>query len=413
MKYKNTIYYSILIFITLIGWWGVPSLTKKMTYTPDDYPFVYYSSILRELCFIDFTNKEKPMSDMSGNVYSVKQFDSLMPLFNFRQLMIDGKLPDSIDGHVIDPPVVRAKTVVYRHSPEQVSTPELGLYVMYESMPKRVELEMPNDVFRMKDHIEFIDIRENGIDAGKSNLFRQALEKQGYVFPSQWIAGNLNPRKAYDEGFFCLDANGALFHVKMVNGRPFVRNTGIGENIDIVHFSMTEVGDKRFYGFLFSRNGDVYIIESDEGKYKPVRLDIGTIDISRDELLIMGNLLYWTVSITTPSGKNCFALHTESLKQIQYTHLDRQPGKWDAFSKWLFPVYLTFESRNSDFITPRLHFTGMNGMVFNLLLASITGAFVITAKRQRGFGIIYILATGIAGLIALLALKGREQQTKE
>jgi hypothetical protein len=39
----------------------------------------------------------------------------------------------------------------------------------------------------------------------------------------------------------------------MVNGRPFIRITEAGKTIDIASFSILEVADKRFYGFLFSK----------------------------------------------------------------------------------------------------------------------------------------------------------------
>ncbi len=54
MKHKSILYFLILLFITLIGLWGVPALVKKATVSKDAYPFAYYSSILKELCFIDY-----------------------------------------------------------------------------------------------------------------------------------------------------------------------------------------------------------------------------------------------------------------------------------------------------------------------------------------------------------------------
>lgn len=274
MRYKAYIYILILILATFAGFWGIPKLAKTATYSPGKYPFVYYSSVLKELCLIDFRNSESPMRDLSGNIYSQQQSDSLLPLFNSRQLASEGKLPKEIEGREISLPLLRSKNVVYRYNPAKVYTPQPSMYIMYESMPKRVTRETPEDVFILTDRIKFVDAASNSINQEKTKRFQDELLKRGYVFPSQWLSGNMNPMKAYDEGFFSLDADNKLYHIKMVNGRPFVRDTHVGDSIDIAYFSMVETGDKRFYGFLYDSEGNVYIIEESGGKYAPLKLGI-------------------------------------------------------------------------------------------------------------------------------------------
>ncbi|MDR1525892.1 MAG: DUF4857 domain-containing protein, partial [Tannerella sp.] len=61
---KKYTYYIILIFITLTGLWVIPSFVKKATDSPDNYPFVYYSSIMKELGIIDYRDKKMPLSDL-------------------------------------------------------------------------------------------------------------------------------------------------------------------------------------------------------------------------------------------------------------------------------------------------------------------------------------------------------------
>lgn len=406
MKSKSIIYLLILIFATTIGFWCVPSLVKKATDTRNDYPFIYYSSLLKDLCFIDFVNDEFPMYDRKGNTYTQAQFDSLLPLLNFRQLIIDGTLPDSIDGRKVDGPQIRMKNVIYRYAPDVIHTPETGLYIMYEAMPKRVNEEMPQDVFRFTDRIEFIDIKSNTTDTKKSERFQKAIEKVGYTFPSQWISGNMNPMKSYDEGYFSLDSKGELFHIKMVNGRPFVRNTHLGEQIDIDHFVMTEVADMRFYGFLFDKDGLVYILEENAGKYKSLKLDMDAIDTKNDEMLIMGNLLYWTVTITRPDRLSCYALNTETLGQVTKHEIMGTPNRWNLAAKWLFPLYINFEHANTKYIYPQVSFTGYSFLVIHFILAILVFFFIPNTKKKKLLHAIYVLFTGIAGLLALFLLPG-------
>ncbi len=397
-------YFTILFFITLIALWSIPSFVRMAVYSPDKYPFVYYSALMHDWGIVDYKNKEMPLSDLRGNKYTSAQFDSLMPFLNYRQLISDGRLPDSICGTAITPPLLRSNSVVFRYSPKERRTPDKGLYVLFESMPKRVGLKMPEDVFRMKDKIEFIDVQTNTVNKEKSVIFAQALEKAGYAFPSQWTVGNPNPRKAYDEGYFSLDAEGRLYHIKMVNNRPFVRNSHLDKEIDIAWFSMYEAFNKRFYGFLFDKQGCVYIIESREGKYVPIQLDIDAINIDCDHVMVMGNMLYWTVSVTTSQGRKYYGLETSTLKKVAVHTIDRRPGKWDYVSKWLFPYYLVFQSPDSDYVYPRIHVTGWYGLGINVLLALFVGIVLSGKRNGKIFNIVFVALTGIAGFTALLLM---------
>ena len=344
------------------------------------------------------------MEDLKGNKYNTAQFDSLMPMLNYRQLMTDGKLPDSINGQKITPQLLRSKSVVYKYKPSDINTPVNGLYILLETMPKRVGLEIPNDVFRLKNNIEFIDAQTNTLEVEKSRLFQQSLDKEGFQYPAQWLIGNPNPRKPYDEGYFVLDANNQLFHMKMVNNRPYIKNTKIGEKIQASYFSMLEVADKRFYGFLFSKQGELFIIENDGANYKTVKLDIDPIDMQKDEVILMGNMFDWTVSVVTPFAKKIYALDAETLKRIGEHTIDRTPGRWDAVSKWTFPVYLTLEKSETSYIQPYFHYIGIYGFVLNLIIAFLTVIFITRSPKRKIFNGIYIFLTGIAGLVALLIL---------
>ena len=65
MKCKNYIFTLLVAFATLLSWWVVPSLVKKATDDSHSYPLMYYSSILKELCIIDFRGGNETFSDAS------------------------------------------------------------------------------------------------------------------------------------------------------------------------------------------------------------------------------------------------------------------------------------------------------------------------------------------------------------
>ncbi|MFT3739507.1 MAG: DUF4857 domain-containing protein [Breznakibacter sp.] len=402
---KNYTYWILLLFFTLIGAWLIPFLVKKITVEAEKYPFLYYSSVVKELCIIDYKDKEAPVREINGKTYTtIAQADSILPLFKYRQLLSEGRLPDSINGQAVTVQKIRAKNVVYRFSPSAIGTPQSGLYIMYESMPKRVGFESPGDVFRLDDVIEFVDIESNTVNPEKSKLFKDALLKEGFRFPAQWVNGNMNPRKPYDEGYFVLDAKGQLFHLKMVNGRPFVGNTNAGSKVDVAWFEMLEVADKRFYGFLYDQAGNIYIIGNEGGKYELRRLGIEPLDLKKDQLSILGNMLYWTVTVTTEKGRDYYGLDMETLDRLSEYHVAKTPGRWEKASTWLFPFYFTFEDSNSNYLYPRLHTNGFYGLVSNVFL---TLAIVILVKRpgrQKIIGGLWVLVFGLPGMLANLLL---------
>jgi len=378
---KSFVYWLILLTFTIIGIWIIPVLVRKVTVEPDNYPFIYYSSVVRELCIIDYSKKQAPVKEINGKTYTTEaQADSVLPLLKYRQLLADGRLPDSIHGHEITVQKIHAKSVNYRFIPSQVGSPQPGLYILYEAMPKRVGMESPGDVFRLNKTIEFIDIKSNLVNEEKSSLFQKALQKEGFHFPAQWVNGDMNPRKPYDEGYFILDTAGQLFQMKMVNGQPFVRNTKAGSQIDVAWFDMLEVADKRFYGFLYDKAGNAYIIGNEDGKYGLLRLGIEPLDLKKDQMTIMGNMLYWTVAVSREKGKDYYGLEMESLKRLSEYHVKKEADKWDKASSWLFPFYLTFEDRNSDYLIPRLHRTGYQAFIVNGILALL---LVLLVKRPR------------------------------
>lgn len=411
MKNKNTYRILILIFTIIIGLWGIPALVKIATVSPPSYPFIYYSSVLQEFCFRETEGKKVIRHDASGNIYSEEQFDSVLPMLNFRQLMVNDRMPDSINGREIPIKEVRVKNFVFKYNTTDMNSPQIGLYIMYEAMSGRVKLESPGDLFRIKEKIEFIDAETNQVNEEKSALFQNALEKAGFQFPAQWASGNLNIKKPYDEGYFTLDHQGNLFHIKLVNKRPFIRNTGIGSQIDVAHFSMLEVADKRFYGFVFDKNGQSYIIEEGGGKYNLKKLDIDPVHLEKDEMMIMGNMLYWTVAIINKEGKRYFALDNETLKRVDEYEVKPKINNWDKVSKWLFPVYLTFSENESNFVYPHIHFTGLNALLINIILALCIGIGYKRSLSKKILNILIILITGIAGTIAIFLIPDFDNKT--
>ncbi|RXE61133.1 DUF4857 domain-containing protein, partial [Muribaculaceae bacterium Isolate-001 (NCI)] len=129
--------------------------------------------------------------DRAGNHYTQEETDSILPLFYVRQLMADERFPDSIMGVAVTPREVQHTNFNFRISAPDINTSAVPLYPLLESMSKRVELKMPDDVFRITPTgIEFIVMESNSVDEAKSRRFTEALTKKSFRFPARYVAGN-------------------------------------------------------------------------------------------------------------------------------------------------------------------------------------------------------------------------------
>ena len=160
--------------------------------------------------------------------------------------MADERFPDSLMGVPVSPRQVQITNFNFRVSAADINAPSVPLYPLLESMSGRVDLKMPDDVFRITPHgIEFIVMENNTIDQEKSKVFTEVLKKKEFRFPAQYVAGNPSTRKEYDEGYLILDAEGKLFHMKQTQGRPYVRAIPLPEGLNAKYLFITEFQDRK------------------------------------------------------------------------------------------------------------------------------------------------------------------------
>lgn len=408
MKYKNTYRITILIISTLVLSWAIPAFVKKATASKQNYPFVYYSSLLQDFAIKRTEKKQVEYFDRKGNYYTREEYDSITPLLSYRQLTLAGNMPDSILGVEMEPRMLRVKTAMWRYSPKEIQKPTINLHLMYEAMSGRTSLESPDEIFRLKDKIEFVDKTTNEVNQAKSVLFQKKMEEKGFSFPAQHVWGNPQARKPYDEGYFVLDSKGELFHIKQVNGKPYVGNTKAGEKINIAYFSIYEIADKTIYGFILSQEGQIYTLNA-TGGYELTKLDIPPIDIHQHSVMMLGNLFYWMVNVTTPQGctYHVLELYNELKKHDEPYYVEAKTDQWDKLSKVLFPIYLSTNQKDSEYIKPT--FTCNWGYAFALSLA-LALVYFITFGRKRNTsnkiaGVLLIILFGIPAFITTLITK--------
>lgn len=397
----KSINYLIILLGTLLLAWLLPKSYHLITDTASKNIFTYYSSVDKAFCTIEFDKKEERLirkNIKTNKVYNEHEFDSILPLFYSTQMFADGRMPDSIDGVEMKPREINSRKFFYRMNPMNKNKPHIPLYTLFESMSKRVRIEMPGDFFRLDSEIEFINPETNEVNQEKSLRFNTVFQKRGFQFPARQVAGNPSTRKAYDEGYFIIDNANQIFHLKMVNNMPFLKQVLLPKGIEPTYLMTTEPDDRSFYAFVYDSNRKLYIITTDQ--YKLQEIPTPVYDIDKDQLLIMANPLYWNINVVNSEAKTVLAIRSGS-KEVVDEVVIKHDKEGENYARFVLPFSVGFTKSNTRFIQPSIFWGSVWVLLLNAILA---GGFVLLMKKRKQkvqiIPLVWICLTGIYGFIA-------------
>ena len=383
----------------------MPKLYWMAFEKPHRSPFVMYSCINNDYLILR-TDGKTVREDTKGNTYTREEYEQKLPLMYVRQLLISETMPDTINGVAMDMHELSRAKSFYRFKPEGMITPSPKLYPLFEAESGRAQLEMPEDFFRITWRIDFINSNTNKIDEEKSQLFSAALFQKGFKFPAKQIAGIPTTRKSCDEGYLIVDSVNKLFHLKMMEGLPYVYAVDLPENLTFKHISCVDNKDKRDYAYLFSENNEIYVLTQDE--YELIKLPVSDFQAETCELKIYADLFNINIIIEDDSHLKVITLDYNSYEVVDTynedwkSRNDRPEGK--AFS-CLFPAQLSMTNPNTNFINFYWTLSGGYGWIlFNLVLLIIH--FIIIRRRNVKLkgqitDLILVAITGIFGFLAV------------
>lgn len=398
----------IIVLVTSIFipefYWKVFKHTQKRTnvsYSPIKKGFILVKS---DVYGVNYT-------DLKGNEYTREQYEGLVPFLTFRQLMLSGKMPDSIGGIPVTPKEINRNNFTLRTNASAINSKPILLYPMFESKSGRVKLELPQDFFRITDRMEFIISSSNKIGEKKSNLFTEALKESGFQFPGKMIYGNPTTMKPFDEGYFVLDNNNAVFHIKMVKGQPVCKKTEIPTNLGIVRIVVNEYELREWYGMIITESNELYFISYDN--YKLIKLPVDSYDHSLDQIQVKGDLLYRTIIINKENGYK--AIVTDRNYAVVDSCEDNWPGKDEKtagiISAYIFPFTIEIEKGTTPFVNFYINLSDFRGLIIPLILLIALGYYFRqknTPLKKAGIFYLLVLLTGIFGFLAVLAIKDFE-----
>lgn len=400
---KFSRYFSVIIAILAFGI-VLPKLYWIAFAKPIRSPHIRYSCIDSDFMLIRSGDGVK-RTNSKGVEFTREEYETKLPFMYTRQLLMNGTMPDSINGIEMDMHNITANRSTFRIRPKEIHAPQPTLFPLFEAESGRANLEMPNDFFRITWRMEFINAETNTINEEKSRMFSAVLYKRGFQFPAKSINGIPTTRKSCDEGYLLVDSEDQLFHVKLIKGKPFVKKAKIPDEIKFRCIKCVDFKDKFYYAYLFSTDNELYVLTQYD--YELIKLDVTNINPDKNEIRIYGDLFNYNVIGISEGSIHAQVLDKDYKKVDEYseTWLIRNERKAGKIAQFLFPAQLKMTDSSSSFI--RFYFE-KNKSINWLILSSIFMVihFTILKKRQikpskHILDLCIIAVTGIFGFFAV------------
>lgn len=405
---------SILIVLVLAV--GLPRIYERAFAVEVARTQMFYSPVRKAFVFTEHHgNQDFVYADQHGDTFDRKTFETLIPFIYYKNMDIWGLLPLHIDGQVFDKETIQAVRQVFELKAREIRDrrPEIAVLPLIESNPGRAQLQFPEDVFRLTKHrMEFVNVDVNRVDEELTALFTNALTGAGFVFPARLAAGRPTILKPFDEGYFIVDANGTVFHVKRIDGKPQVVRTPIPSDIGVRHIRVSENRRRQFYGMLLSESGQIYLISYDN--YRLVALPSEGYDPDRMDYKLILNPVHPTVIFGDDTIIRGVAMTPDFQTVARYER--PVPGTRDMLyariERGLFPFEIRLEENASVYLSWRFDDNGPPSLIgTGLSLLLLLG---LARLRRSGFrlmwpDVVLVLIAGVFGLLATVMLPARRE----
>lgn len=319
--------------------WVVPWLYNLITLKSYSTPFTLYSCTLHDFASLDRSEgRGFEFVDTRGNRYG----DEAQPMFYASVLASRGALPDTLEGRKVTLEEIEYNAVIASSDPKDVNRTVPPVYLLLESVPERLELKDPEDALINRAHsLDIVEMATNRLREQKTALLNEELRKYGFEHPARLFAGKPSHRKAYDEGYLVTDAGNRLFQLKQVNDTVTVRYFPQADGLGLKFLLITEFDNHATLGYLVDRDNRLHMLRPDG---EVIKTEV-TFVPEKEDLLVVGDMFYYTVKTSTERGEHFWALRSSDFSLVDT--LDRPYPR-----EWTLPG-LSFTSSGDSWVKPR------------------------------------------------------------
>ncbi len=407
---KKISVYSILIIGIAVLAYYLPYFYAITFVKKNPSSLVYYSPVIEDFTMMNIEDRKISYFDRVGNKYTLREFKSINPLMFYRDLYLMGNFPEFIGNSYVTIEEVQHQFEMISLRPKDIidEARRIKLYPLYESKGESANLEFPKELFRINERMEFITGSTKEINEEKSSHFSNELLEKGFKFPAKLIGGNVDPKKRMDYGYFIVDSNGDIYHLRQEKGIAkadkilFPKEYG-----NVNHIYVREMPYALHYALVMTDKNKIYFVMKN---YEVKELPIENYNILNNTLRITIDPLYYTVKIISNEKEKVYAINKDfSLKD---TYSQDLQGTMSPFFEKVFSVifpFVMYENKNNPAAPIGFQFSDkiIFSLIFNIFIAIsylifIRRKFIIS--KDDYVDTLIIILTGIYGLIAILVL---------
>ncbi len=332
-----------------------------------------------------------------GTVISRERFENALPFLYAEAMRVRGLLPVRVGEDSYDLEALRQGKLILGLRPSEVrpNRNDPGLYALLDSRPDRVNLVFPEDRFRLRGRLEFVNADVNAPDPVMTRAANAALDAAGFVFPASAAFGRDTIIKPWDAGWFFLDATGGLFNLRRVRDEFAAARVAFPAGVRAVHVQVQETRDGKVAGLVLGDKNDVFLLHSDlsverlacDG-YEPARHWLKVVIDPVSETCVYDDEASVT-AIRRPCGQ------AGPVSRIERDVPSHAVGPGRAVSWMLAPLRLTLLPEDTGFVSPRLAVGGVWSLAGSLLWG--LAAFALAARRTDPATAVTTLVWGALG----------------
>ncbi|TCT24041.1 DUF4857 domain-containing protein [Thiobaca trueperi] len=400
----------LLLVVFLLAVW-LPQL-KGLLF---EYRFgktqLFYSPVIERFVYTELLDEGHQFvyRDQDGRDYSREEFETLIPFIDYRNMEPWGRLPLKLGGRTFDKAAIVAERQVMELKPDELPehAPRIPLFPLLESRPARAGLTFPEDILRPGERLGFIDSDTNRLNPELTATFTQALEHAGFRFPVQASFGRVSILRPFDAGYFLLDASGALFHLRRIDGAPDIKPVPLPQGMDVRHIQVAENPRRELSGLLLTEDGRIFLMAEQNDTLIP--LDLPGYRPDSMELKILFDPLQRTAIYSDRTTIHAVAMNRDFQPIDRYSRrvTMAQPRLMDRIWEILVPFDVALRDPDSRYLglSPRFHGLAAGiGIAFSLLLAlEVLRRRDIPPNRARG-DLLLVVLSGLYGLLALILI---------
>lgn len=313
---------------------------------------------------------------------SRETFENALPFIYAEGMRLRGLLPVTIDNQEFDVEALRQGKTILGITPADLTMSRLGpaVHALLDSRPDKVALTFPEDRFRLRGGLEFVNADTNAPDAALSERFNHELTQAGFVFPATAAFGRDMILKPWDAGWFVLDVRGNLFNLRRLRDHPEARRVDLPADCRVAHVQVQESKDKRVAALLIDEKNNVHLLGSDLTTrplhcpgYDPRRHNLKVVLDPIGETCVFDDRVQAT-ALYRPAG------HDGPVSRLELAVPSASPGPGAMLSWFLAPVRLTPIPEDTVFVAPRVS----TGGAWSLAGALAWGLAAAIGTRRHG-----------------------------